>query len=228
VGLGKPYDKLEGALEYGGVDKPRATPLRNMRAALGLAGLGAVAVAARTLQDDDDKNKGPVVPTPSNSPSVTPSVSPSTGPSVQPTPSPSATTPTPGTSTSPGQPTTPGQPNKPGQPGQPVRPRHTVVVNGDDPSTGTLWGIADHNVHTLLLGDEQRDAKARGGQDAVVLQALEQLIQINPQRHFRPELMDGKVTGVPGDPDLVRNGWALNVDRFEPTTNLVPEHKRFR
>ncbi|MED5622312.1 LWXIA domain-containing protein [Ideonella sp. BN130291] len=91
--------------------------------------------------------------------------------------------------------------------------RHTVAVDDGDRASGSLWGIAESHVDTLLTPAEQARAQQRGGHDAVVAQALSQLIQLNPERGFRTDLMDGVVSQAAGDPDRVVDGWNLEVKR---------------
>lgn len=68
-GLGSVYE----ALQLGGVDKPRAAPLRNLRAGIGLTGLGAMMWMQNAHGDDDKlvRDKGPLTPGPL--PGITPS-----------------------------------------------------------------------------------------------------------------------------------------------------------
>ena len=51
-----------------------------------------------------------------------------------------------------------------------------------------------------------------GGQAGETIAALQQLFQLNPQRGFRPELMDGVASDMRGDPDTLRSGWTIDVD----------------
>ena len=37
-------------------------------------------------------------------------------------------------------------------------------------------------------------------------------MQINPQRHLRLDLMDGKLSNKQGDPDVALDGWEINVN----------------
>ncbi|HEX6706134.1 MAG TPA: hypothetical protein VF169_15335 [Albitalea sp.] len=89
-----------------------------------------------------------------------------------------------------------------------------IVVKVDDrrPAFASLFGIAQSNVDTLLTDPEEQAAEHAGGHAAVVDAALDKLFAINPDRHFRPELLDGRVSDEPGDPDFVRNGWLINVN----------------
>ena len=89
-----------------------------------------------------------------------------------------------------------------------------MTVDGRHRATRTLWGIAEANVDTLLTKKQQRRAQARGGEIGVTYAALKELVQINPQRHFRLDLMDGHVSNARGDPDLIRDGWKINVNRL--------------
>lgn len=77
----------------------------------------------------------------------------------------------------------------------------------------SLWGAAEANVERLLTTEEQRAAAARGGEVAVVADALVHLFQLNRERGFRRELMDGVATPARGDPDAVDAGTRLNVNR---------------
>ena len=154
----------------------------------------------------------------------TPGVSPSTTPGL-PTPSTTATagpstpgTPSVGPSRAPGQ-GTPGTPSTPATPGTgrpPGTPRPThaqVIVMAGDPRSDTLWGIAASNERSLLTTAQREAVRADGGGDeAQALAALRQLFQLNPQRGFRPELMDGVASALPGDPDTLQPGWRIDVD----------------
>jgi Domain of unknown function (DUF4781) len=123
-------------------------------------------------------------------------------------------TPTPTTTTSP-TPTAPGPtsgPTPPSTPAVPVTPAQ-VIVQAGDPRRSTLWGIAQAHEDTLLTSAEIDAAQRQGGGDAVVLDALQQLFQINPQRGFRPELMDGVPTALHGDPDTIQPGWEIVVEK---------------
>lgn len=195
VGLGGMYD----ALQFGGVDKPRVAPLRNLRAGLGLAGLGAM-MWLQNARGDDDKARDTGPKTPGPLPGITPTTSwpPQPGPSTTPT------------GADPWRPTVPDDGLPLPSDRQPRREK--VVADGQQRQTGSLWGIAEDNVATLLTRDQERLAGSRGGHDTVVSDALAQLLQINPQRRFRPELMDGIVTAHPGDPDTILEGWSLNVN----------------
>jgi len=118
-----------------------------------------------------------------------------------PLPTPGATaTPTP-TATPPGTPPPPG----------PTHRTKLVVVDASDPRTAALWGIAHANESSLLPQSEIRDLRARDGDDAVTLDALRHLFQLNPQRGFRPSLMDGVPSGSQGDPDTIQPGWKIEV-----------------
>jgi hypothetical protein len=239
--------KVQEALEYGGVDVPRASAHRNVRAALGLIGLGALSIVQQ-LTSDDETDRGrkhvPVTPggsqpVPSDSPSAwTPSPTPTAAqPSTSPTPTSTTTatvapTPTPTatpTSTPPERPpgeqeTKPERPKPPtkpppkdkpeGQDGDQQREPIFVTVNGKRRQTSTLWGIAEANVDTLLTKKEERKARQAGGHNAVTYAALKELVQINPQRHFRLDLMDGEASHAKGDPDVIQNGWHINVNRL--------------
>jgi hypothetical protein len=88
-----------------------------------------------------------------------------------------------------------------------------VIVTAGDPRRDTLWGIARSNEASLLdTGQAAAVHAAGGGDDARTLAALKQLFQLNPQRGFRTELMDGVASAQPGDPDTLRPGWRIDVD----------------
>ncbi|WP_140633962.1 DUF4781 domain-containing protein [Methylibium rhizosphaerae] len=135
------------------------------------------------------------VPGPANSPSATQSPSVTTAPTVR--PSPSATTP--GTGDKP-----PGR-----DPHPPVFKPIYVTVDGSDPKTGTLRGIAENNAATLLAGPELDKARQEGGRNRVANEALSQLFNLNPR--FDKRLMDGVVSNVAGDPDTLMEGWKVKV-----------------
>jgi hypothetical protein len=130
TGLGPLYE----ALQFGGVDKPRAAPLRNLRAALGLTGLGAM-MWLQGARADDDKRPEPQGPaTPGPLPGITP--------------------------------TTPWPP----------MPSPTTAPPTRDPS---LPDPSDRRVPSLPADPR---GLLRGAPDALVSQALQQLIQIGPRR----------------------------------------------
>ena len=95
---------------------------------------------------------------------------------------------------------------------QPPSPAQ-VVVTAHDPRRATLWGIAEANAATLLSKDKAAADRKNGGDDAVTLDALQQLFQLNPQHGFRPELMDGVPSALQGDPDTIQPGWAITVEK---------------
>jgi hypothetical protein len=156
----------------------------------------------------DDKDKNPVV-TPSTRPTPTGSPTPTPGATALPTPGATASPTAPGTT----PPTTP--PSNPPTTPPPVKPPHTapahVVVTADDPRRATLWAIARENADSLLTPEQIAAARA-SGRDAETAAALRQLFQVNPQRGFRPELMDGIASAARGDPDTVRPGWEIDVE----------------
>ena len=150
------------------------------------AGAGLVlagdALASQWLDGEKKKKKDDAVP-------------------ATPLPTPGATaTPTP-TATPPGTPPPPG----------PTHRTKLVVVDASDPRTAALWGIAHANESSLLPQSEIRDLRARDGDDAVTLDALRHLFQLNPQRGFRPSLMDGVPSASQGDPDTIQPGWKIEV-----------------
>jgi hypothetical protein len=115
---------------------------------------------------------------------------------------PVTTAPSAGTTTAPG--TSP--------PGPAPAPRsRLVVVDASDPRTAALWGIAHANESNLLPRSEIQRVHAQDGDDGVTLAALRQLFQLNPQRGFRPELMDGVPSAKAGDPDTIQPGWKIQV-----------------
>jgi len=154
------------------------------------AGAGLVlageALAAQWLDGEKKKKDdvGPAVPLPT--------------PGASATPAPTATPPV--------ATTTPVTP-------PPVRaPRSKlVVVDAADPRTAALWGIAHANESSLLSPAEIHRVRAQGGDDAVTLDALRHLFQLNPQRGFRPGLMDGVPSAKHGDPDTIQPGWKIEV-----------------
>ena len=156
----------------------------------GLAAAALVADSAwQNYEDDKKKNAGVQGPVP-------------------------AVTPTPTTPATPATPTTPHA--APGSTPPATPPRRTspaeVVVTAGDARRATLWGIANANEGSLLTGTGMSAARAAGGADAETAAALRQLFQLNPQRHFRPALMDGVASAVPGDPDTIQPGWVIDVD----------------
>ncbi|MFL6680626.1 MAG: hypothetical protein ACJ8IK_19970 [Burkholderiaceae bacterium] len=107
-----------------------------------------------------------------------------------------------------GTPTTPGM-TPPGP--APVPRSKLVVVDASDPRTAALWGIAHANESSLLSSAEIRRVRDQAGDDAVTLDALRHLFQLNPQRGFRPSLMDGVPGPKQGDPDTIQPGWKIEV-----------------
>ncbi len=87
-----------------------------------------------------------------------------------------------------------------------------AIVSDADRSTATLWGIAEANADHLLSAQAASEARSRGGEVSVVAQALQQLVQINPQYGLNLSLMDGRLSNQPGDPDVVLNGWRFQVN----------------
>ena len=86
-----------------------------------------------------------------------------------------------------------------------------VVVDASDPRTAALWGIAHANESTLLPRTQIDRVQAQDGDDGVTLAALRQLFQLNPQRGFKPGLMDGVPSAKAGDPDTIQPGWKIEV-----------------
>ena len=132
------------------------------------------------------------------------------GPDILPTPTPTPTATQSGTPPGPTSPVTP--PGHRSPPPPPPAPPAQVIVTAGDPRRATLWGIANANEASLLTGARMSAARAAGGADAETAAALQQLFQLNPQRHFRPALMDGVASAVPGDPDTILPGWVIDVD----------------
>ena len=123
------------------------------------------------------------------------------GPATPPA-TPAATSPPVGTTTTPGPgPTTP----------VPTPRSKLVVVDAADPRTAALWGIAHANESSLLPQSEIHRVQASAGDDGVTLAALRQLFQLNPQRGFKPALMDGVPSAQAGDPDTIQPGWKIEV-----------------
>ena len=86
----------------------------------------------------------------------------------------------------------------------PVRPLVHTVRAGD-----RLWDIAHDNENALLSAEEKQRIKAMS-EDEITQMALADLIRIN---HFNPELQDGVVSNLPGDPDSIDVGLQLRVSR---------------
>ena len=153
---------------------------------------------------DDKKKKGPPTPVPTASPGSTPGASPSPGITASTGP---GSTPWTGPGTAPPATRTPAPPAGP--------PRQTpaqVVVTAGDPRRDTLWGIARSSERDLLSPSQISAIHASGGgSNAETLDALSHLFQLNPQRGFRPDLMDGVASAVPGDPDTLVPGWVIDV-----------------
>jgi hypothetical protein len=170
-------------------------------AALGLAGDAAAHQIIASLTDDDEKKKHPPA-TPTPGPTPTPGASATPTPTATASPGPTGASPTPAPSSPAPGPTSPPPRQRP----------PLVVVDPNDPRAATLWAIAHAHEDSLLTQAEVASARARGGPEAETAQALRQLFQLNPQRGFRPELMDGVASSVPGDPDSLRPGWRIDVD----------------
>jgi LysM repeat protein len=115
---------------------------------------------------------------------------------------PVTTVPPVGTTTAPGPAVTPPPP---------VPRSKLVVVDASDPRTAALWGIAHANESSLLPQSEIDRVHAEDGDDGVTLAALRQLFQLNPQRGFKPGLMDGVPSARAGDPDTIQPGWKIEV-----------------
>ncbi len=82
-----------------------------------------------------------------------------------------------------------------------------VMADGDTVDTaGSLWAIARANLDWILTPQQQA---ALDGPVATEYKATQRLSQFNG---FDPHLMDGKITNEPGDPDLLPDGWKVNVN----------------
>ena len=82
-----------------------------------------------------------------------------------------------------------------------------VTADGDQVDTaGSLWAIARSNLDWILTPQQQA---AMAGPVATEHEATQRLSQFNG---FDPRLMDGRITAVPGDPDLLPDGWKVNVN----------------
>ena len=207
---------------------------------IGLMIGGAGARLALQLLFEEDPDTGPPASNPTSptttSPTTTSPTTTTPGPTTTPstTTAPTTTTPTttsptttvpptttapPTTTTAPpttaGPTTTPAEPDPGSGPGpgptvQPDEPR-TVAVAAGPVSVSTLWGISAANAESLLTPEERAAASARGGDDAVTLEALQELVGLNPEFGFDLALMDGRVTTARGDPDRVIPGWVLRI-----------------
>ncbi len=196
--------------DAGHVDKPRSTPKATIVAASGLIGLALVTVLEQMFGDDKKKGAKPGV-TPGG-PGLTPSPTSSFTPTPTPTPTPASTT-TPAPTTS-GSPTpTPGTSSPPASTPPPKARPIFVTVDSRDPRAASLWAIAGNHADTLLTAAQRASLDGANGQAQA---ALAKLLQINPQRGFRPELNDGRVSDVPGDPDTLLDGWQINVNATAP------------
>ena len=187
-----------GAARQGINDVRGATgraPLSSRVAPLVILGSAAVArFGLELLMPNDDKKQQPLL-------DVTPT--------PVPTPAPAPTSaPTPGSTAAPAEPKKPVDP-EPAQP--PQAAPEMVTVDGSRAQARTLWGIAETNVAALLTPAQQQAAAVRGGDAALTLEALKRLTQINPEYRLRLDLMDGRVTDQPGDPDTLIDGWQFNV-----------------
>jgi hypothetical protein len=177
-------------------DLPERKSFLNSRRLAGGAALLLVGNAVAQALASDDRQQQPAAAPGTPTPTPTPTTTPSSGPAQ------------------PGQPTTPATPpTQPTAPSTPPASPAQVIVQAGDPRRSTLWGIAKSHEDTLLTPAEIDTARRRGGADAVVLDALEQLFQLNPQRGFRPELMDGVATALHGDPDTIQPGWKITVEK---------------
>jgi hypothetical protein len=186
----------------------RGPYLGSRRMAAGASLLLGLGLAAKAFADAADKN-GMAPPPSLQDPTATTTPTPTATPSSTPTP------------TEPPKTTKPSDPADPGdtdEPGGHKRPPHRdapaqVVVRAGDPRRATLWGIAEANQRTLLTPEQIAADRGAGGHDAVVAHALRQLFQLNPERGFRPELMDGVATAVRGDPDTIQPGWEITAEK---------------
>jgi len=181
--------------DAGHVDKPRSTPKATILAASGLIGLALVTVLQEMFGDEKKGAK----------PGVTPG-----GPGLTPTPTSSLTpTPTPSTSSTPATTPTPtATPTPTSTPSPKPRPIF-VTVDSHDRNAASLSAIAGKHTDTLLTDAQRASLKDHNAQ---AQEALAKLMQINPQRGFRPELIDGRASSVAGDPDTLEDGWKLNVN----------------
>lgn len=98
--------------------------------------------------------------------------------------------------------------------------RHTVTVSDKHRQTATLWGIAATHLDTLLTA-EQRES-TQGNRGTQIALGMAQLMALNPQYHFNPELLDGHASRLPGDPDRLTPGWSLNVGVVESSYSDSP------
>jgi hypothetical protein len=198
--------------------------LTTRRMAAGASLLLAASYVANALAGDGDDSSGAVPPVKSPDAAPTSTTTPPTPTTTTPTPSPTPTpTPSATPTTKPAPPTKETKPTdptdtdppteRPGRPPQRDAPAQ-VVVRAGDPRRATLWGIAEANQRTLLSPAQIEADRREGGDVAVVADALQQLLQLNRERGFRPELMDGVATSLRGDPDTVQPGWALTVENL--------------
>ncbi len=82
-----------------------------------------------------------------------------------------------------------------------------VTADGDQVDTaGSLWAIARNNLDWILTPQQQALME---GPVATQHEATQRLSQFNG---FDPRLMDGRITNAPGDPDLLLDGWKVNVN----------------
>jgi glutamate racemase len=95
----------------------------------------------------------------------------------------------------------------------PLAPMRTITVDSNSIATGSLEGIAYSNRQHLPDQDALKKAADRGAL-ALRIEALQQLVQINPLREFDLSRLDGVVAARPkGDPDYLEDGWQINVGR---------------
>ena len=88
-----------------------------------------------------------------------------------------------------------------------------MTVDSRDRNAASLLAIAGNHADTLLTAAQRASLHDENAQTQA---ALAKLMQINPQRGFRPELIDGRASTVPGDPDTLQDGWKLNVNATTP------------
>lgn len=84
-----------------------------------------------------------------------------------------------------------------------------VTVDGRDPRSRTLSGVAASNADALFADPALFSLRLEAGPAGEGNAALAQLFNLNPQ--YNRKLMDGEVTNAPGDPDMVQDGWQVQV-----------------
>jgi hypothetical protein len=195
--------------DAGHVGTPRSTPKATILAASGLIGLALVTVLQEMFGDDKKGAKPGVTP---GGPGLTPTPTSSLTPTPTPTPTGTATpAPTSTPSSTPASTPTPSSvpTSTPGPKPRPI----FVTVDSRDRNAASLLAIAGNHADTLLTAAQRASLHDENAQAQA---ALAKLMQINPQRGFRPELIDGRASTVPGDPDTLQDGWKLNVNATTP------------